>query len=128
MGVVFLTLAEALDIHADQIERYGGETGVRDMGLLKSALAAPAMTFGGALLHADLVEMAAAYLFHLVGIHPFVDGNKRTGAAAASVFLLLNGRRLEMDVDEFADLVYSVARGELRKGRDVAGVMRAYVV
>ena len=92
---VFLSLGEILEIHRDQIERYGGDAGIRDLGLLQSALAVPASGFGGRYLHSDLFEMAAAYLFHLVQNHPFVDGNKRTGAVAALVFLSLNGIEIE---------------------------------
>ena len=66
----FLSLAEALEIHRDQIERYGGNTGIRDLGLLQSALAMPAAGFGERYLHTDLFEMAAAYLFHIVQNHP----------------------------------------------------------
>lgn len=86
MTPVFLTLDEALDIHRDQIQRYGGSSGIRDLGLLQSALAQPQAAFAGQFLHADLIEMAAAYLFHITQNHPFVDGNKRTGTAAALVF------------------------------------------
>ena len=90
MAPVFLNLAEVLEIHRDQIERYGGQAGIRDLGLLQSALAMPAAGFGGRYLHEDLLEMAAVYLFHIARNHPFVDGNKRTGAVAALVFLSLN--------------------------------------
>src|SRR6185369_192349 len=86
----FLTLDEVLEIHRDQIVRYGGSMGVRDMGLLQSALAQPQATFERQFLHHDIFEMAAAYLFHIVQNHPFIDGNKRVGVAAALVFLLLN--------------------------------------
>ncbi|TWT41829.1 hypothetical protein RAS1_29520 [Phycisphaerae bacterium RAS1] len=65
----FLELAEVLYIHADQIERYGGIASIRDAGLLESALAMPRAGFGGAWLHHDLFEMAAAYLFHIVQNH-----------------------------------------------------------
>ena len=78
MSPDFLTLDEVLEIHRDQIERYGGAAGIRDLGLLQSALAQPSATFGGQYLHADLHEMAAAYLYHLVQNHPFLDGNKST--------------------------------------------------
>ena len=84
-------LAEVLDIHCDQIGRHGGREGIRDLELLQSALAVPAASFAGRFLHQDLPEMAAAFLFHIVRDHPFIDGNKRTGAVAALVFLLLNG-------------------------------------
>lgn len=115
MEPLFLTLDEVVAIHRDQIERYGGSLGVRDWGLLKSAVAMPAATFGGHFLHGDLCEMAAAYLFHLVQNHPFIDGNKRVGAAASDVFLTLNDLQLVADEDEFADFVLSVARGETSK-------------
>ncbi len=86
MTPVSLSLAEVLEIHRDQIERYGGHAGLRDLGLLQSALAMPAARFGGRYLHGDLLEMAAAYLFHIEQNHPFIDGNKRTGTVAAIVF------------------------------------------
>jgi death on curing protein len=122
----FLTLDEVVAIHRDQIERYGGSLGVRDWGLLKSAVAMPAATFGGQFLHSDLCEMAAAYLFHLVQNHPFIDGNKRVGAVAADVFLSLNDLQLMAGEDEFAELVLSVARGETSKS-NTAEFLRAHV-
>jgi len=112
---LFLTLDEVVMIHRDQIDRYGGSPGVRDWGLLQSAVAMPAASFGGQLLHADPCEMAAAYLFHIVQNHPFIDGNKRVGAVAADVFLSLNGQLLIADEDDYADLVLAVARGETSK-------------
>jgi len=115
VDVAFLTLDEVVAIHRDQIERYGGSFGVRDWGLLKSAVAMPAATFGGQYLQGDLSEMAAAYLFHIVQNHAFIDGNKRVGAVAADVFLALNEQRLVADQDEYAELVLSVARGEMSK-------------
>ena len=115
MKPVFLTLDEMLALHADQIDRYGGSLGIRAVELLDSALAVPAATFGGSYLHGDLHEMAAAYLFHLVKNHPFVDGNKRTGLMAMLVFLGLNGLRLEAREDELADLVVAVAAGRVGK-------------
>jgi death-on-curing protein len=74
---VFLSLAEVLEIHRGQIERYGGPVGLRDLGLLQSALAMPAAGFGGRYLHGDLVEMAAVYLFHIVQNHSQLDGRLR---------------------------------------------------
>ena len=122
----FLSLAEVVAIHSDQIERYGGAPGVRDWGLLKSAVAMPAATFDGTYLHADLTSMAAAYLFHLVQNHAFVDGNKRVGAVATAVFLALNDGNLVADEDEYAELVISVARGETSKS-DIAEFFREKV-
>jgi death on curing protein len=88
---IFLTLAEVIEIHADQIHRYGGQAGLRDLGLLESALGQPEASFAGAWLHKDLYEIAAAYAYHLCQNHPFIDGNKRTALASALVFLELNG-------------------------------------
>ncbi|MBI4277605.1 MAG: type II toxin-antitoxin system death-on-curing family toxin [Armatimonadetes bacterium] len=115
MPPVFLTLREALEIHRDQIERYGGRPGIRDLGLLQSAVAMPEAGIGEEYLHTDLFEMAAAYLFHIVRNHPFVDGNKRVGAMAAFVFLKLNGFTLETTDEAFERLVRSVAEGETGK-------------
>ena len=87
---LFLTLAEVVEIHSDQLKRYGGQAGVRDFGLLESALARPEASFAGEWLHKNLHEMAAAYAYHLCQSYPFIDGNKRTGLACALVFLELN--------------------------------------
>jgi death on curing protein len=88
---LFLTLAEIIEIHADQIHRYGGQAGLRDLALLESALAQPEASFAGEWLHGDHYAMAAAYAYHLCQNHPFIDGNKRAALAAALVFLELNG-------------------------------------
>ena len=111
----FLRLTEVLAIHRDQIDRYGGSPGVRDWRLLISALAMPAAAFGSQFLHTDLVEMAAAYLFHLTQNHPFIDGNKRVAAVAADVFLQMNGMKLTATEDEYAALVLAVASGDREK-------------
>lgn len=115
MGPQFLELEEVLQLHADLIERYGGEPGVRDLGLLESALAMPRSGSHGVYFHADLHEMAAAYLFHIVRGHPFVDGNKRTGAMAAFVFLALNDLRLACSNRALVAEVVAVAEGSADK-------------
>jgi len=114
-AVRFLSLEQVLAIHADQVRRYGGGLGVRDLGLLKSAMAMPQASFGGQYLHPTLHEMAAAYLFHLTQNHPFLDGNKRIGLAAAIAFLGLNDTWLESEPAELLEMVLSVARGEIGK-------------
>lgn len=115
MRVAFLALDEVLALHADQIARYGGRPGMRDVRLLQSALAAPSATFGEAFLHSSIHEMAAAYLFHVVRNHPFIDGNKRAGLMAMLAFLGLNRVRLRADPDDLAKLVVGVADGRVSK-------------
>ena len=115
MEPTFLSLQEVLDLQEHQIARYGGSMGVRDLGLLESALAQPQAQFGGEFLHEDIFMMAAAYLFHIVKNHPFVDGNKRAGLATTILFLNLNGLKLTADKDELTDLVLAVAQGQAGK-------------
>ncbi len=122
----FLTLDEVLALHADQIERYGGAPGVRDLALLESAIAAPRATFGGGLLHSTLPEMAAAYLFHVVRNHPFLDGNERAGLAAAIAFLGLNDLWVEAEEDDLVALVTGVAAGRVGKA-EVAVFVQEHV-
>jgi len=122
--VAFLTLDEVLALHADQIAHYGGSTSIRDVGLLESALAMPAATFGRELLHPSIDEQAAAYLFYLVKNHPFVDGNKRTGLVAMLAFLGLNGARLKATDDELVELVVGVAAGRITKAEIAVFVRR----
>jgi death-on-curing protein len=112
---LFLTLAEVIELHRRGIEQFGGSPEIRDLGLLESALATPSAQFGGQFLHADLGSMGAAYLFHLVANHAFVDGNKRIGAVAARVFLLMNGAEFNPTEQEYGDLVLAVAAGQATK-------------
>ena len=125
MAPKFLSLAEVLEIHQDQIARYDGASGIRDMERLKSGLGMPSVTFGGEFLHTDIYEMAAAYLFHMVKNHPFVDGNKRVGVVAALVFLILNGFDFTAPEDELTEMVLAVAQGELDKAQ-VAVFIRSW--
>jgi death on curing protein len=114
---LFLTLEEVREIHADQIERYGGSPGIRDPSLLQSAIAMPAAGFAEQYLHTDLFEMAAAYLFHLVKNHPFVDGNKRVAAVSALVFLELNRVDVRVPNDTLVEIVLAVAEGKTGKAQ-----------
>lgn len=115
MAPEFLTREDVLLIHRDQIARYGGSPHTRDMGLLDSAIEMPRAMYGGQYLHADIFEMAGAYVFHIVKNHPFTDGNKRTGIVAGLVFLDING--IELDIEEMAlyEFVISIAQGDLDK-------------
>jgi death-on-curing protein len=113
--IVFLTLAEVIEIHADQIHRYGGQAGVRDIGLLESALAQPEASFAGAWLHKDHYEMAAAYAYHLCQNHPFIDGNKRTALAAALVFLELNDISILDPRGRLKNAMFGIASAKINK-------------
>ncbi len=112
---IFLSFSEIIEIHNYQIENFGGASGLRDIELLKSAIGMPSATFGGAFLHPTIYEMAAAYLYHLVENHPFVDGNKRVGAMAALVFLDMNGIDFNASDEDFTDMVLHVASGKMLK-------------
>lgn len=115
MEIVFLSIEQVLTIHTVQVRRHGGSAGVRDMGMLESAVEMPRAGFGDQYLHEDVFEMAAAYAFHIVMNHPFIDGNKRTGFHAATVFLDLNGWVLTLDEDAAYDLVIGVCEGTVTK-------------
>ena len=120
----FLALTDVISIHKDQIERYGGQSGIREMGLLQSALAMPQASFGGERLHRDLYEMGAAYVFHLSQNHPFVDGNKRTALACALVFLELNDVSVTDPEGRLYTAMMDVANGLMGK-LDFASVLRS---
>lgn len=111
--ILYLSVEQILLLHQAQLEKFGGGSGLRDRGGLESAAARPAMTFGGEDLYPDVAAKTAALMHSLVMNHPFVDGNKRVGAAAAEVFVLLNGWRLEATDAEFEEMTLTVARGEL---------------
>jgi death on curing protein len=111
----FLTLHEVLVLHEDQIAQFGGTSGVRDVGLLESALAQPQASFGGELLHPTIHEQATAYLYHLAMNHPFLDGNKRTAFAVMDAFLWLNGYELNLNDDQAYQLVIDVVEKTLSK-------------
>lgn len=124
---LFLTLDDVLESHAEQIATYGGSEGIRDVGLLLSAVAQAEATFGGQFLHIDLFEMAAAYLFHLVQNHPFLDGNKRIGLEAALLFLEINGQSVETTDEDLTELVLMTAQGQTTK-QQIAAFFRAHAV
>jgi death-on-curing protein len=125
--VVFLTLDDILESHQNQIETYGGSHGIRDIGLLESAIAQTEASFDGQYLHADIFEMAAAYLYHLVMNHPFVDGNKRVGLEAALIFLEINNENLSASDEELVDLVLKTTAGQVGK-REIAEFFRSHCV
>lgn len=113
-----LDVEAVLAIHAEVLTAHGGLPGLRDQGLLESAVAAPKASSGGQPLISDPVEVAAAYLFYLCRNHPFADGNKRTALAAALVFLEANGElphpgTLVKAIDDWEALVLGVAASKL---------------
>ena len=112
------TVSSVLAIHEQVLAAHGGLAGVKDLGLLESAIAAPQASFGGQPLVQDPLEIAAAYLFHLCQNHPFNDGNKRTALAACLVFLTQNNLHdpdTPLDVDKWETLVLDVAASRTGK-------------
>ncbi|MEL7069598.1 MAG: type II toxin-antitoxin system death-on-curing family toxin [Cyanobacteria bacterium J06634_6] len=109
----YLTLIEVLELHRRIIEKSGGALGIRDFGLLESAIAQPRMTFGGEELYTSLIEKSAALGFSIIMNHPFVDGNKRIGHAAVETLLLLNGMEISASVDEQERAMLAIASGEM---------------
>lgn len=105
----FLTVDEVLAIHAALVERFGGPQGVRDAGLLESALFRPQTGY-----YADLAEIATAMFESLLMNHPFVDGNKRVAFFATDVFLRLNGRKLGVDADKAHRFLIGLLEKDMR--------------
>lgn len=117
LNLKFLTYEQIILLHEDQINEHGGLHGIKDEGLARSAIAQPQTSFGSNYLHKDIYEMAAAYLYHLVKNHPFVDGNKRIAALSAAVFLEVNGYLVIADEDEFELLVMNAAQSLVNKNQ-----------
>ena len=115
MRPIFLTVDDVLRAHDEQIRLYGGDAGVLSRDLLESAVAMPQATFGGEFVHDGLAAMAAAYLFHVAKNHAFADGNKRTAAVAAVLFLEFNGVDFDVDEAEFEGVALGVADGSVSK-------------
>ncbi|MEX0597106.1 MAG: type II toxin-antitoxin system death-on-curing family toxin [Candidatus Paceibacterota bacterium] len=113
--IKFLDKETVLIFHRDQIKTYGGKQGIRDEGLLESALAQPKASFSGEYVHSNIFEMAAAYGFHICKNHPFFDGNKRTALVAIYTFLYVNGYRLQADKKSLYAVMIDLANGLLEK-------------
>ena len=110
---IHLTVATVREIHREVIAAHGGAGGLRDEGLLESAVAAPQASFGGESPFANLTEVAAAYLFYLCRNHPFLDGNKRTAFVVMELFLSLNGWILNAEDANCISTMQSLAAGDL---------------
>lgn len=110
-----LTLEQVLKLHQRIIEQSGGGIGIRDKGILESALAQPEMSYGGQDLYLTLIEKVSALGFSLINNHPFIDGNKRIGHAAIEVTLLMNGYEIKADVDTQEAVILAVAASEMNR-------------
>jgi death on curing protein len=108
--LIYLTPEQVLFIHARLVSETGGSHGIRDLGLLESAVARPQATFDDQDLYPDLFTKTAALLESLMGNHPFVDGNKRTGITSAGIFLRMNGYRLTASDDQLEDFTLKCAQ------------------
>ncbi|MBC8143206.1 MAG: type II toxin-antitoxin system death-on-curing family toxin [Armatimonadetes bacterium] len=111
----FLSIENVLQAHDFSIERTGGSPGVRDLGLLQSALMMPQQQFGGHFLHEGFAGKAAAYLYHIAANHPFIDGNKRTATLAALAFLDINGIEPLPAPEELERVTWAIADGSMSK-------------
>ena len=120
----FLSVEEVLIIHGEQINAFGGLDGIRDAGLLESAVMMPQASFGGEYLHANIFGMAAAYAFHIAENQPFLDGNKRTALGAAMVFLNDNGFEFPADDLSLYDAMIAIANKQMDK-YDLADLLKS---
>ena len=111
--IATLSAAQLVALHGELMRAFGGRRGLRDRGALEAAAARPGMTFDGEDLYPDLAAKAAALMHSLVLNHPFVDGNKRVGAAAAELVVEVNGYRLRADDADLESITFSTAKGEL---------------
>ena len=118
----FLSLTDVLELHEMQLESYGGATGIRDHGLLESAVMMPQASFGGEFVHKGFFEMAAAYAFHIAENQPFVDGNKRTALASALVFLDWQ----DIEINDPDEELYNAMIGIAQKTLDKAGLANIF--
>ncbi|GJQ22137.1 MAG: death-on-curing protein [Bacteroidia bacterium] len=115
MAIRFIPKEVALIIHSDLLQRYGGRPGLRDPGLLDSALGQPMITVGGKYANKTLFDKAAAYGFHICKSHPFVDGNKRVAFVLMDVFLQENGWDLSAPEEEAYTVMMALASGQFTK-------------
>ena len=118
----FLNVDDVMQLHARSLELFGGIEGIRDLGLLESAVAAPQASFGGELIYRDVFEMAAAYAFHIAQNQPFLDGNKRSGLGAALAFIWLNG----IDIEDPEQRLYDAMIALAERRMDKAGLAKLF--
>lgn len=111
--IAYLSVTQILVIHDQMIKRFGGLSGIRDLGLLQSAVGRPQATFDGDDLYKTIFSKVAALLQSLLKNHPFVDGNKRTALTSAGIFLKLNRYQLINNHDSEVSFTLKVANGDL---------------
>jgi death on curing protein len=111
----FFTVEQIIEIHDAFLEDCGGLPGIRDQGLLISAIGMPRASMFGKYLHHTIYDKAAAYFFHIIQNHPFNDGNKRTGALATILFLEENGVEIAFSDNNYEEFVITVAQGQKNK-------------
>ena len=125
--LLFLDCEDICRIHERSIEKFGGSFGVRSQELLESAASMPMSGFGDTLFHETIYEMAAAYMFHLIKNHPFVDGNKRTALATMEVFLGINGYKVEVSHEELYQFTIDVATGMFPSKKEIAAYIETHI-
>ena len=123
LAVKFLTLEEVLEIHETLLREFGGPPGVRDLGLLESALFRPRTGY-----YHDLIEMAAALFESLLMNHPFVDGNKRVAFFSVDIFLRINGYRITVDSDEAHRKIIEIIEQRIHVKESLESLLRQYTV
>lgn len=111
----FINIFQALELHRQLLDEFGGIAGVRDFGAFESALAQPEMTFGGEDLYPTLIEKASVLAYSLCKNHPFLDGNKRVAHGAMEIFLVLNGFEIKATIDEQEKLFLDLAGSRLTR-------------
>lgn len=126
--IAYITFEYTMKIHDELVREYGGRLGVLNEGLLKSALEMPKAQFNGKDLHRTIFDKTAAYLFHLIQNHPFVDGNKRTATMIAMIFFVSNFRGVFSIItseNDYQDLILGVAQGVISK-KEIAQFFRQH--
>lgn len=122
--ITYVSFEFVLGLHDQLVEEYGGAKGILNEGLLRSALEMPKARFNGQNLHRTIYDKTAAYLFHLIQNHPFIDGNKRTASMTALVFFSSNFKGgFGFDNQEYQDLILKVAQGAVSK-KEIAKFFR----
>ncbi len=122
---IYLTAEQILFIHYRLVSEAGGEHGLRDLGLLESAVARPSQTFGNEELYPDIFEKAATLMESLVNNHPFIDGNKRTGIACTVLFLRQNGITFSAKNSELEKFTLRVASSKIKRS-EIAVWLKKY--